>query len=143
MEPIAFHALGIPKGQPRPKACIRGKHAGVYDPGTANSWKEAVAWQAKAARPATPFEETVQVFMHFEMPRPKWMDAKKYAGLLSVPVATKPDVDNLAKAVLDVMTELGFWRDDSLVATLFVRKVYAASGERPGVRVKVVALSPL
>ncbi len=27
---------GIPKGQPRVRAFVRGRHAGVYDPGTAD-----------------------------------------------------------------------------------------------------------
>jgi Holliday junction resolvase RusA-like endonuclease len=39
---ISFEVVGLPKAQPRAKATIRGRHAGVYNPGTANDWKEAV-----------------------------------------------------------------------------------------------------
>lgn len=31
----SWRVFGIPKGQPRVRAFIRGKHAGVYDPGQA------------------------------------------------------------------------------------------------------------
>ena len=31
--------------------------------------------------------------------------------------ATKPDTDNLQKMLKDVMTEVGFWKDDALVAS--------------------------
>jgi Holliday junction resolvase RusA-like endonuclease len=37
----------------------------------------------------------------------------------------KPDCDNLAKAVLDCITQLGcFWRDDSQVVHLTISKEY-------------------
>lgn len=38
---------------------------------------------------------------------------------------TKPDTDNLQKMLKDIMTELGFWTDDALVASEIVEKFYA------------------
>ncbi len=38
---------------------------------------------------------------------------------------TKPDTDNLQKLLKDVMTELGFWVDDALVASEIVEKFWA------------------
>ena len=50
---------------------------------------------------------------------------------------TKPDTDNLEKALKDEMTRLGFWRDDAQVASEISEKFWA---DVPGIFVKVVAL---
>lgn len=47
---------------------------------------------------------------------------------------TKPDTDNLQKALKDCMTELGFWKDDAQVACEICEKFWAA---RPGIFVQV------
>ena len=38
---------------------------------------------------------------------------------------TKPDTDNLQKALKDCMTKLGYWTDDALVASEVIEKFYA------------------
>lgn len=50
---------------------------------------------------------------------------------------TKPDTDNLQKMLKDVMTDLGFWTDDALVASEIVEKFWA---EIPGI---FIAIEPL
>lgn len=50
---------------------------------------------------------------------------------------TKPDVDNLNKALLDAMTAVGFWKDDSRVTRLISEKFWA---KVPGVYVYVSKL---
>jgi hypothetical protein len=37
-----LHVIGTPKAQPRVKGCIRGQHAAIYTPGTANGWKDTI-----------------------------------------------------------------------------------------------------
>lgn len=39
--------------------------------------------------------------------------------------STKPDTDNLQKMLKDIMTDLGFWKDDALVASEIIEKFYA------------------
>jgi Holliday junction resolvase RusA-like endonuclease len=56
----------------------------------------------------------------------------RLAGL--IPVAVSPDVDNLAKLTLDVMTDAGFWGDDGQVAILHLSKWW---GDLPGIRIEV------
>jgi Holliday junction resolvase RusA-like endonuclease len=51
--------------------------------------------------------------------------------------ATKPDTDNLQKMLKDVMTHLGYWKDDALVASEISEKFWA---ERPGIYIRI---SPL
>ncbi len=46
----------------------------------------------------------------------------------------RPDVDNLTKSVLDVMTEVGFWKDDSQVVNLQTFKIRST---KPGIDIKV------
>ena len=122
---IEFNAYGIPKAQPRAKACIRGKRAGVYDPGTADDWKSIVRAAAKEVWNGVPFDGPVRVCLRFYMPRPKSHFGKN--GLKeSAPgfVTTKPDLDNLEKSVLDALTNVGMWRDDSQVVAVSKEKRY-------------------
>ena len=50
---------------------------------------------------------------------------------------TRPDTDNLQKLLKDVMTDLGFWRDDAQVASEVAEKFWA---DLPGIYVLVNAL---
>lgn len=47
---------------------------------------------------------------------------------------TKPDTDNLQKLLKDVMTELGYWKDDALVCSEIIEKFWA---ERPGIYIYI------
>ena len=47
---------------------------------------------------------------------------------------TKPDTDNLQKLLKDVMTTLGFWKDDALVCSELCEKFWAAC---PGIYVRI------
>lgn len=44
-----------------------------------------------------------------------------------VPHTTRPDLDNLEKNLLDVLTRLGFWEDDAQVYTKSTAKVWGPS----------------
>lgn len=50
---------------------------------------------------------------------------------------TKPDTDNLQKLLKDVMTDLGYWTDDALVASEIIEKFWA---EVPGIYIKIEEL---
>jgi Holliday junction resolvase RusA-like endonuclease len=52
---------------------------------------------------------------------------------------TRPDTDNLIKALKDTMTDLGFWDDDSQVADERVRKKWTTK-ERAGVTIVIDTL---
>lgn len=47
---------------------------------------------------------------------------------------TKPDTDNLQKLLKDIMTDLGFWTDDAIVASEIIEKFWA---EMPGIYIKI------
>ncbi len=138
---IQFTVHGDPKPQPRPRAFSRNGTARVYDPHTAEGWKSAIADAAQPHCPREPWRGPVRVWLLFTFKRPKTHYRQgKHADLLrdDSPYwhTKKPDADNLAKAVLDTLTMLGFWKDDSQVAMLAVDKCYCVD-EQPGVTVEV------
>ena len=47
---------------------------------------------------------------------------------------TRPDIDNLQKALYDVMTRLGYWTDDSLICCEIVSKMYS---DQPGIDILI------
>jgi Holliday junction resolvase RusA-like endonuclease len=136
---ISFFVSGEPKGQPRPRAFAmklgNGKYsARVFDAGTAENWKSAIAAVAVNHTPSEPFPGAVAVRISFHFARPRsHYRTGKHAGVLRENALLlhtgKPDCDNLAKAVLDCLTQLGgFWRDDSQVAYLRIWKSYGPQG---------------
>lgn len=136
-----FFAAGAPKPQPRPRArAIRaaGKWiATIYNPHDADDWKRSVAWWAIREAPPAPLVGAVRVDLMFLLPRPdRLMRVKDPEGPVLCPC--KPDVDNLAKAVLDAMTDTGrWWRDDGQVCDGQWRKLYAGKHRPTGVWVRV------
>lgn len=141
---LAFRVLGDPVGQPRTRAAIRGNRAMVYDPGTADGWKALV--RNAAMRPwdrmgRHVFSGPVSVVLCVFMPRPKSHANSNGALNPSAPRwhENKPDTDNLEKAVLDALTNLGVWRDDSQVCHVSKYKIY---GKHPGALVIITDAMP-
>lgn len=50
---------------------------------------------------------------------------------------TRPDTDNLQKLLKDCMSDLGYWKDDALVASEIVEKFWA---EVPGIFIRIEAI---
>lgn len=144
--PLSFFVAGIPKGQPRIKAAVRKgcRHAVVYDPGTADAWKMAVALTAQKHRSPVAFSGPVSLGIAFYMPRPKshYKGGDVARGLKeNAPLrhTAKPDADNLAKAVMDALTNLGgIWQDDAQVARLVVEKQYTQFGNGADINIQEV-----
>ena len=137
---ISFRVHGNPKGQPRPRAFSRGGVARVYDPGTAEGWKSEVAIAARPHIPAVPLTGALTLVLVFWIARPKsHFRTGKHATQLREDApsrhTSKPDADNMAKALMDAMTTLGFWQDDAQIARLEVSKFYVS--RVPGVDVTV------
>ncbi len=140
--PTQFDVSGSPKGQPRPRAFSRGGHASVYDPGTAEGWKGQIALAAKPHIPSPPWEGPIGLWLDFRIARPaSHFRKRKGVAVLREDAAewvtAKPDADNYAKAVMDCLTQIGWWRDDSQVSVLRATKRYVVDDEVPGCRIKV------
>ena len=124
MKQFTFTAFGNPKGQPRVKACVRGKHAGVYTPGTADEWKFAIIAAAKDAWDGVTFTGPVRLSGSILFARPK--KHFRSNGELRDDAPTwhiqKPDRDNCEKLICDALTAIGVWGDDCQVCCGAIEK---------------------
>ncbi len=135
---------GEPKAQPRVKATIRGRHAGVYTPRTADAWKAKIKQELKDFHGLN-YEYAVSLRVVFHMPRPKShfrvikgeTSEEIKAQFRNLAHTKKPDLDNLVKSVKDAMTDCGVWKDDSQVTRLWTEKVYAPSSRFMGITLTV------
>jgi Holliday junction resolvase RusA-like endonuclease len=108
---------GVPKAQPRPRM-MRNGH--VFNPHSADAWKDAVKAAFMARKPI--ITGPVGLYVKFFMPIPKGLKVKE--GVF-IPHIKKPDTDNLLKAVMDSLTQVGVWKDDSQVYSAEAVKGYA------------------
>jgi Holliday junction resolvase RusA-like endonuclease len=131
---LEFWVEGTPQAQPRVKAFARGKHASVYTPDTADAWKAEVrrAALSKCTTPE-PLRGPLSVRLTFHMPRPKSRKGDVWH-------TSRPDADNLAKAVLDALGDARIWCDDAQVACLSAKKFYAAGTNDAGCAVIIERL---
>ena len=125
---INYTVVGIPKPQVRPKIFSRtlksGKHfTSTYSPKT--NWFDIVYSETLKIKNSLKkrLEGALELNLIFCMPIPKSISKKKREQLHYV--IKKPDVDNLAKAVMDAMNNTGIWEDDSHIASLQVKKIYS------------------
>ncbi len=135
----SWRVFGIPKGQPRVRTFSRGRHAGVYDPGQANGWKACIAYTIGGGR--KPYPGPLALMIDFYFPYPKRLEKAALRGEI-LPHTSKPDLDNAIKAVMDAMTELSVWTDDSQVAFVTACKHYASTFVAPGATISVSRIIP-
>jgi len=70
------------------------------------------------------FKGAISIEMTFHTPIPKSWSKKRSVAVLEKPDTRKPDLDNYAKFLLDVMNNL-VYEDDSQVTTLWCEKKYS------------------
>jgi len=121
--PITFFVAGDPKPQPRPRAGTFQGKSRIYDPRTAEGWKHRIASDAMKFRPSEPLTGPLAVYILFCFKRPQALMRKK-DPIDRIRHTKKPDIDNLVKAVLDELTQLGFWRDDNQICQITGTKWY-------------------
>lgn len=142
---LNIRVFGEPKGQPRARAFAfrQGNKftARMYDPGTAEHWKEAIGRAAGHDSTIAPITGPLMLSVVFLFPRPARLCRKKDPPG-RIPHAAKPDIDNALKAVMDALTVIGVWKDDAQVSLGPCPKFYAAVDERPGALI-VVETIPL
>lgn len=140
---ISFFVAGDPKPQPRPRAFAFKGHARVYDAGTAEGWKSLIAVALKQTWKGAPIEGPIHLGLTFYMRRPKSHYNSKgiiKPAHLNEWHTQKPDVDNLAKAVMDCLTQCGVWRDDSQVCVQYVTKMWD-SNQMPGCKITITPMA--
>ncbi len=116
---------GEPVPQPRPRVTLAGGHAHAYVPKEhpVHAYRESVALHLRVAAarqkklfaslPFVRYAVELDVCFHFQ-------DGKKGVG--SRRKVTRPDVDNLLKAVQDAIVESGVLGDDNVISDVRARK---------------------
>lgn len=147
---LTFSVDGQPVPQPRPRISTWGGRGRAYTPKDhpVTAYRQAVAIRAALAAKAARWELAsgpveVEIACWFQRP-PSHLtkSVKGPPGVRSTAPAFPPraDVDNLAKAVLDAVSDSGVvWDDDDQVVRLVVSKGY---GPRAGVVVTVRRVQP-
>ncbi len=119
-------------------AFVRGGRVRFFTKAKVRRTENFLAQMIAPHAPAEPFDEPVAVRVDWTFPyRASERRGVVKAGL-DVPHDRRPDLDNLGKALLDVMTALGFWTDDGRIALLATSKAW---GRRPGIAVRVEPLT--
>lgn len=147
-------------GKPEPQPRLNGRIAGprhaqfihFYTPDDADLWKRRVYKAIKPHLPEVPWDQPVRMEITIWVERPLYLlEPKAPASAIPCPVHGSGDVDNFAKAIMDVLTHItpkvgndgkvvreehrGLWKDDAQVVELTVRKFYHAKGFGPGARI--------
>lgn len=137
---ITFVIPGTPQGKGRARSFVRGKHVGHYTPEKTRTYEGLIRTQALAEmgmRTATTLPVKLDLIIGMPVPSswPAWKSTAALNGEI-VPT-TKPDADNVCKAIKDGLNGV-CWIDDCQVVLLSVQKIYTST---PGVIVSVTTLT--
>jgi len=136
---IELSILGEPKAQKRHRHVKMGNFVRQYDPSASDKGDFLSVIQKNA--PSEPFQTPLYVNIAFYFSRPKsHFKTGKNSHVLkeNAPYwhTSKPDVDNLAKFVMDAMNKI-YWKDDSFISSCHITKQYSA---KPNTKIQI---SPL
>lgn len=144
MKYLTFDVPGRPRGKGRPR--FANGHA--YTPRATRDYEESIRL---AAISAILKRETVaggwsknersyvvSVDAYFPIPKSFSKSKRDAAERLGLHPTSKPDADNIIKAVLDGLNGVAF-EDDRLVSRCQCNKLYAAEGDEPGLHIIVGA----
>ena len=92
---------------------VKGKPV-FYEPAELKAARQKLRDHLGRHQMEQPFEGAVRLTTWWCFPRGEHHDGEYRIN--------KPDTDNLVKMLKDVMTELGFWRDDAQVASEVIEK---------------------
>jgi crossover junction endodeoxyribonuclease RusA len=140
-------------GEPIPQGSkSRSRTGHMYEANKRTApWRKLVRARAEekvAELGHEPYDGPLRVHIVFRMPRPKsHFGTGRNSALLRERAPwhprSKPDIDKLARAILDALTTAGVWTDDCRVVELHLRKRYAGGGPEggPGVLIDVEQLT--
>ena len=115
---ITINQPPVPKSRPR-----MTKSGHVYTPQKTRDYEELVALLARIATHHT-LDGPLKLTIDFYMPMPKSIKTKMTKSGQIFRPATKPDIDNLIKAVLDGMNGIAYY-DDKQIVEIYCREFYS------------------
>ena len=133
---VTLQIPGEPIAQPRQRHGLVNGHVRNWTPAKhpANTYKAQIrlAWQ-EAAGERIDGPVRLSVLLVFSRPQGRVWKTK---AMPRYPHTSRPDAENVVKAVQDALTGLA-WRDDSQVAALSVETWVAAGDEQPGSMINI------
>ena len=135
---IHFKIEGKPVPQGRPRAARMGAGVRMYDPPKSKAYKQMVSAKVRSYMKINGIQtitEPIAVHLNFYFTPPKSYSKKRIRAIEAKEelFTKKPDLDNLAKSILDSCNNLLF-KDDSQIVGLTIGKHY---GHEDYVDVKV------
>lgn len=137
---ITFTVPGEPVGKGRPRAFRMGAGIRMHTPEKTARYENLVALAARQAMAGrAPFASAVSVTVElFTTPPSSWSNKKRGEALAgAIRPTTKPDLDNVLKAIADACNGIVFI-DDKQVVSVTMWKRYS---DIPGAHVSVEALA--
>lgn len=125
---VSFVIKGIPKVKQRPRFAKRYGKVLTYTPKTTASFENLVKINAEKEF-SNPLDGAIRLAIRFHLPRPKRL-LWKTKPMPEVYSDKRPDIDNLAKSVIDGLNGIAF-KDDGQIADLHVTKKYHAGNNEP------------
>ena len=135
---IHFKIDGRPQPQGRPRAVRMGAGVRMYDPPKSKAYKQMVSAKVRSYMKINGIQtitDPIAVHLNFYFTPPKSYSKKRILAIEAKEelFTKKPDLDNLAKSILDSCNNLLF-KDDSQIVGLTIAKHY---GHEDYVDVKV------
>ena len=132
---IKFTVFGEPTAQGRPRFAVINGHAIAYDPAKSRDYKQAVKAAALPVKPKALLDGPLQltVMIYKSLPKSMCRLSRAKAMAQEIQPTTKPDIDNVVKAVCDSLNKL-IWYDDSQIVTMYVSKWYS---DEPRVEISI------
>lgn len=138
---LTFVVNSVPVAQPRQRHRVieMGDKSFVHnytkksDP--VNAFKAAIQLALSMVYKGPVLDQAIGVYITAVFPRPKTM-VYKTKPMPRIRKKTKPDNDNLEKAIWDAMSKL-LYRDDCLISDSGFRKRIAAGDEKPHVVITI------
>lgn len=126
-----FEVKGLPVGKQRPRASIINGYARVYTPKKTQSYEALVCGMLmQKYGNIKPLESAirVEIYVYYQLEKTCFkkrginLDGQRKLNGEIYPTK-KPDIDNIAKSILDALNSV-VYRDDSQVVELIVKKSY-------------------
>lgn len=124
-------------GRPTGRVVVTGDNPKI------KSWRQAIIDEVRAQGEAgRELAGPLAVSLTFVLDRPAGHYGKGRNARALLPSAPlrpdkRPDIDKLARSVLDALTDARVWRDDAQVVSLWAVKSYALPGEPAGCIIEV------
>lgn len=124
---------GNPVSMGRPR---KGRFGMYTAPKSAKYMKDKVLELKMELDGQKPLAGPVKVVLTFVHKRPQRLQ-KKSSPEGRIPKVTKPDLDNLTKMVMDILTQASIWNDDNQVVKLVCEDYYSNKEEEPHTQIAI------